>query len=246
MRFKSLFIFIVLLSVGLLGACAPAGPATVYTQPAPRTLTVNGAGMAVVTPDIAYIYIGVHTEGGTAAAAVAENTANTSRLVDTLVKFGVDRKDISTSNFSIWPNQQYDPQTGQQIGMTYVVDNSVYVTVRQLDKMGELLDAAIQAGANSINSIQFDVADKSKALSEARINAAKNAKMQAEELAQAVGVKLGDVQSISFYDNTPYPAMDAYARGMSGGGKAMAERPVPIEPGQLTITVTVTIAYEIK
>lgn len=246
MRFKSLFILVVLLSVGLLSACAPAGPMTVYTQPTPRTLTVNGAGMAVLTPDIAHIYIGVHTEGKTAAAAVAENTANTSRLVDALVKFGVERKDISTSNFSIWPNQQYDPQTGQQIGTTYVVDNSVYVTVRQLDRMGELLDAAIQAGANSINSIQFDVADKSKAFSEARTNAAKNAKMQAEELAQAVGVKLGDVQSISFYDSMPYSVMDAYAKGMGGGGEAVAGVPVPIEPGQLTITVTVTIVYEIK
>lgn len=245
MRFKSLFILVVL-SVGLLSACAPAESTTVYTQPASRTLTVNGAGMAVLTPDIAYIYIGVHTEGETAARAVAENTANTGRLVDALVKFGVDRKDISTSNFSIWPSQQYDPQTGQQIGTTYVVDNSVYVKVRQLDRMGELLDAAIQAGANSINSIQFDVADKSKALSEARTNAAKNAKMQAEELAQAVGVKLGNVQSISFYDSMPYPVMDAYAKGMGGGGEAVARAPVPIEPGQLTITVTVTIAYEIK
>jgi uncharacterized protein YggE len=245
MRSKSLFVLVVLLLVGLLSGCAPAGPTTVYTQPTPRTLTVNGAGTATLTPDIAYIYIGVHTEGKTAADAVAENTANTSRLVDALVKFGVERKDISTSNFSIWPNQQYDPQTGQQIGTTYVVDNSVYVKVRKLDKLGELLDTAIQAGANTINSIQFDVADKSKALSEARTDAVKNAKAQAEELAQAVGVKLGEVQSISFYDSMPYPVMDAYAKGMGGGGMA-AEAAVPIEPGQLTITVTVTIAYEIK
>jgi hypothetical protein len=234
-----------LIVTALLSACQPAGPITVYTQPTPRTLTVNGAGMVTLTPDIAYIYIGVHTEGKTAADAVADNTASTTRLVDALVKFGVDKKDINTSNFSIWPSQQYDPQTGQQISTNYVVDNSVYVKVRKLDKLGELLDTAIQAGANSINSIQFDVADKTKAMSVARAAAVKYAKAQAEELANAAGVKLGDVQTISFYDSTPYPVMDAYAKGF-GGGAAMAEATVPIEPGQLTLTVTVTMAYEIE
>lgn len=245
MRSKFLLVVAALVVTTLLAACAPAGPITVYTQPTPRTLTVNGAGTVTLTPDIAYIYIGVHTEGKTAAEAVAENTANTTKLVNALVSFGVDRKDISTSNFSIWPNQQYDPQTGLQIGTTYVVDNSVYVKVRKLDKLGELLDTAIQAGANSINSIQFDVADKSKALSEARTDAVKNAEKQAKELAQAAGVTLGDIQTISFYDSMPYPVMDAYAKGMGGGGE-MASAPVPIEPGQLTLTVNVTIAYEIK
>ena len=85
------------------------------------------------------------------------------------------------TNFSIWPNQQYSPD-GQPTGTRYVVDNSVFVTVRKLDELGDLLDSAVAAGANSINSIQFDVSDKTEALKKAREEAVKDAKAQAQEL----------------------------------------------------------------
>ncbi len=244
MRSKFMFILTILVLAGLLSACQPGGPITVYSQPNPHTLSVTGAGQVAMTPDIAYIYIGVHTESGTAADAVAENTASTTKVIDALVAAGVDKKDINTSNFSIWPSQQYDPQTGQPLDTKYVVDNSVYVKVRKLDSLGELLDTAIQSGANSINSIQFDLADKTEALRKARAEAVKNAKTQAEELAEAAGVTLGEIQSISFYDSAPYPVMDAYGKG--GGGMAAEAAAVPIQPGQLTLTVNVTLNYDIK
>jgi len=124
-----------------------------------------------------------------------------------------------------------------------MVDNTVYVTVRNLDGLGDLLDSTIAAGANSINSIQFDVADKSAAVKEARANAVEDAKTQAQELADAAGVKLGDIQNISFYDNSPYPVFE----GKGGGGGAMAaDTSVSIQPGQLTISVSVNITYDIK
>lgn len=226
-----------------LSAC---GPTTVVANPAPpqRTLNVTGMGQVYLTPDIAYIYVGVHTDQPTAAEAVAANEAQTQKVIDALKNAGVDAKDIRTTNFSIWPNTQYDPQTGKQMGTSYAVDNSVYVTVRKLDTLGDLLDDAVQAGANSINSIQFDVADKTQALKDARVAAVKNAKEQAEELASLAGVQLGEVQSIGFFDNGPQPYMDAFGKG---GGGGMAEgAAVPIQPGQLTLSTTVTISYEIK
>jgi hypothetical protein len=242
MKPTTLLISIVLLAAVALSAC---GPATIVANPLPpqRTMNVNGAGVVSLTPDIAYIYIGVHTEKKTAAEAVAENTAQTLKVSEALKKFGVDPKDIRTTNFSIWPNTQYDPQTGQQIGTTYMVDNTVYVTVRKLGKLGDLLDATVQAGANTINSIQFDVADKTAALKQARAEAVKNAREQAQELASAAGVTLGEIQTINFFDSIPSPMMDTYGKGGGGGMQAAA---VPVQPGQMTLTVTVNLTYELK
>jgi uncharacterized protein YggE len=243
MKRTTLILGLVLSAAIALSAC---GPTTLVANPAPpqRTLNVTGTGMVDLTPDVAYINIGVHTEKPTAAEAVAVNTDQTQQVVNALKGFGVDPKDIRTSNFSIWPNAQYDPQTGKQIGTTYVVDNTVYVTFRQLDKLGNLLDATVQAGANNVNSIQFDVADKSAAIKQARDEAVKDARSQAQELASAAGVSLGDLQSINFFDNIPGPVVQAYGKG--GGGAVAASAPVPINPGQLTLTATVTMTYEIK
>ncbi len=234
-------VFAVLAFTLILSAC---GPTTINQAAAPvvRSLNVNGVGQIDLTPDIAYIYIGVHDEAATASEAVAANKTHTNSVIAAIKKAGVNEKDIRTSNFSIWPSQQYSPE-GQVTGTIYMVDNSVYVTVRDLDSLGDLLDDAITAGANSVNSIQFDVADKTAAIKEARIKAVDDAKLQAQEMASAAGITLGDIQNLSFYENSPVPMFS----GKGGGGGAMAEdMAVPIQPGQLTISVNVSITYSIK
>ena len=233
---KTKILIIGLVIAALLSACAPTN------EKNPRTVHVNGTGMVNIKPDIAYINLGVHTEGATAAGAVAENNANSQKLVDTLKAAGVAEADIRTTNFSIYPSQQTDPQTGKPIGTTYMVDNSVYVTIRDLGKLGEILDASVKAGANSINSIQFDKYDKSADLSQAREAAVKNAQTQAQELAKAAGVTLGDVQTISTYDSTPVPLSSDVKYGL-GAAPAAA---VPVNPGTLQLTVTVSMVYFIK
>ena len=239
MRTKFL-VFTVLAFALILSAC---GPATINqaAQPVNRNLNVNGTGVTYLTPDIAYINIGVHTEGSTASEAVDANKVQTNSVLAALKKAGVEDKDLRTTNFSIYPSAQYDP-AGKQTGTIYMVDNTVFVTVRDLNGLGSLLDDTIAAGANSINSIQFDVADKTAAVKEARAKAVEDAKTQAKELADAAGISLGGIQSISFYDNSPVPM----AAGKGGGGGAMADTAVSIQPGQLTISVSVSITYDIK
>jgi uncharacterized protein YggE len=240
MRTKLVFFTVLALAL-VLSAC---GPTTVNqaAQPVVRTLNVNGVGQIYLTPDIAYIYIGVHTEARTASEAVDSNKTQTNAVVDAIKNAKVADKDIRTTNFSIYPSQQYSPD-GQLTGTIYMVDNTVYVTVRNLDNLGSLLDDVISAGANSINSIQFDLADKTQAVKDARAKAVEDAKTQAQELADAAGVSLGSIQNISFFDNSPYPM----AEGKGGGGGVMAANvSVPIQPGQLTISVTVSMVYEIK
>ncbi len=236
------FAFALLAFALILSAC---GPTTINqeAQPVLRTLNVNGVGQVYLTPDIAYIYIGVHNEAATASDAVDANKVQTTAVIEALKSAAVDEKDIRTTNFSIWPSQQYAPD-GTVSGTVYMVDNTVYIVVRDLDGLGDLLDNAISAGANSINSIQFDIADKTAAVKDARAKAVEDAKTQASELADAAGVSLGDIQNISFFDNSPYPISEG--KGGGGGGLISADASVPIQPGQLSISVSVSVVYEIK
>ncbi len=239
---KRIFIFggVMLLAV-LLGACsaAAAQPISSSESPPPRTITVTGSGQVFLSPDIANISIGVHTEGKDATEAVADNNAQAQEVVETLKSMGVAEKDIQTANFSIYPRQEYDDR-GRVIDITYVVENTVRVTVRDLDKIGELLNAVVESGANNIYGIQFDVEDRVSAHSEARKGAVDNARAVAEELAQASGVKLGQVQSITVFGSTPMPVFEERALVAEGVGG------VPVSPGQLSLTVEINVVYEIQ
>lgn len=241
MKTKSLIVITVIVLALLLSACGSAVNSA--GQPVVRTLSVSGSGQAYLAPDIASIYLGVHTESQTAADAVAENTAQTQKVIKAITDFGIDAKDVRTSNFSIWPMDQFDPVSGRPTGeKSYAVDNTVLVTVRDLAKLGDLLDTVVQAGANTVNSVQFDVANKDDGLKQARVDAVKDAETQAKDLAEATGLSLGEIQSITFVDNQ-YPIFDGKG---GGGGIASEAAAVPIQPGQLTFTVTVNVTYELK
>lgn len=251
MRKRNLFVLIIMLSAASISACAgvaaaksPTSASLQETMQLPRTISVTGSGKAILSPDIAYIYIGVHTENQDAAQAVADNNQQTQEVKDALVAAGINENDIQTTNFSIYPRQDYDTQ-GQPTGtITYVVDNSVNVIVRDLDQIGEVLNEAVAAGANSVNGISFDVSDRTEALSAARKDAFANAEIIAQELADEAGVTLGAVHSIStIIGGGPVPLFE----GRGGGAEAMmAEAPVPISPGQMIVTVELNVVYDIE
>ena len=239
--------FVLLIAVAVVAVVAynnlaQAAPVTQLATDTPRTLSITGHGEVSLTPDIAYIYVGVHTENENAGDAVAENNDNAQGVIDALKGSGVKAEDISTTNFSLYASQQYD-RNGNPTDLAYVVDNTVFITVRNLDQLGDLLGTAIDAGANSVNGISFDVSDKESVLSDAREQAVNNARAQAEELAGLAGVELGDVLSLNMYGGIPSPIYG----GKGGGGYAVdAALSVPITPGQFVITTDVSIVYEIK
>lgn len=238
-------LFAIVAGLFLIGALAAFTLQTQTTsdQSTQRTISVSGSGQVYLTPDIAYINIGVQTENADAATAVSNNNTQSQKVIDALKAQGVDAKDIRTTDFSIYPQQQTNSQ-GQSTGVTkYVVNNTVYVTLRSLDKIGAVLNGVVAAGANSINGIQFDVADRSQALSQARQAAISDANAQAQELAKAAGVTLGAVQSISTVSSTPTPI----PYGLGGGGVASsATANVPVSAGQLTVTVQANVVYAIQ
>ncbi|KXK12587.1 MAG: putative periplasmic immunogenic protein [Chloroflexi bacterium OLB14] len=244
---KKYFVFAIVAVLALMvSACGPSNVTNQYAAPeALRTLNVNGVGVVYLTPDIAYITIGVNTQRDNASEAVDANKEQTAAVIQAIKDAGVEDKDIRTNNFSIWSNPQYD-SSGQLSGViNYSVDNTVNVTVRNIDKLGDLLDAAITAGANSIYSIQFDVEDKSKAQEEARTKAVEDAKAEAAGLAETSGVALDMIQNISYYESGGAYYYDmGYGKG--GGGAGVEAAAVPIQPGQLAVTVSVNITYTIK
>lgn len=236
MRTKFTLLTLLLVVSTVLSACVSVSPNANL-----RTLGVNGEAQVVAKPDIAYISIGVHTEDPNAAAAVAANNAQAQKVMDALKAMGIEDKDLQTTNFNISPQDQYSPD-GQKTGTRFVVDNTVYVTLRDVTKVGDILGTAVDAGANNIYGISFDVFDKTSLLADARNKAIENAKKQADEVAKASGVTLGSIQSISFYNTYPTPVFDskvASAAGVGGGG-------VSVSPGQMTFTVDVSVTYEIK
>jgi len=243
MKNKFLILVSVLVIAGVLSACGPSSAQTSYPQI--RSLNINGNGSTEITPDIAYINIGVHSEAPTAVSAVSVNNTKAQKVMDALLLFGIQNKDLRTSNFSINSLQKTDPSTGQVTGTYYAVDNNIIVTVRDLPKMGSLLDNAIQAGANSINNVQFDVADNTAARKQARDEAMQNAIQQAQELADAAGIELGDIQFINYSESVPMFSGTSYMDYGKGGGMRV-ESSVPVNPGQLTLTATVTITYALK
>lgn len=245
---------LILIAGTVLSACAGVAsaqslaPAAQQAQATstPRTVIVSGTGKVYLTPDIAYVTIGVHTEGKDAGQAVTSNNTKAKSVSDALKALGVDAKDIQTTNFSIYPQQQYDPQGKATGEIIYMVDNSVMVTVRDLSKIGTVLDAVVKAGANSISGIQYDVADREKALTEARKLAVADAQNQAGELARAAGVTLGAVQTINSSSTTPTPMYDVKAYGVGGGAAQVAAPTVPISAGQLVVIVNVDMVFGIQ
>ena len=229
---------------GAVACAAPAAAVVGSDGVVTRQINVTGVGQVAVTPDVAYINVGVRNQAETVADALQANNAQAQQIKDVLMAQGVEEKDIQTSSFNVYPQPEYD-FNGQIVRNLFAVENTVYITVRNLDKMGDLLDAVAQSGANTIYGIYFDLTDKTEAQRQARDIAIAYAKDQAAEIAQSAGVKLGEILTISIYVSGAPVVAEGY--GMGGGGYDMpAYSRVPVSAGQMVITSNVTIAFAIK
>lgn len=223
-----------------LAACAKS-PLVVSTNPQSRMLTAQGQGQVYLVPDVAYINIGVRVDADEVSAALSENNIQANEISKALQGMGVEAKDIQTSSFNVYPMQDYG-MDGQISRKYFVVENTVYITVRDLTKLGKMLDVVVRTGANTINGISFDVVDKTAALAQARDMAIAKARAEAEAIAASAGVKLGELQSVNVYTSgVTIPTFDA--KGIGGGG---AGSTVPVSAGQLMITVDANVSYTIK
>lgn len=210
----------------------------------PRTITVVGEGKIKIKPDIARAQIGVEVMKDSVKEASDANKKALEAVLAALKAQGIDEKDIQTSGFSIFA-ERYGPEGPLPENQTnYRVSNNVSVVIRELDKVGAILDAAIEAGANNIYGVEFGLDNTDAVESEARKSAVADARAKAEELAELTGVQVGGVVSVSevigsgggYYNASNFNQLD---RGMGGGGGT------PITPGELDLTLQLQVVYTI-
>jgi uncharacterized protein YggE len=207
------------------------------------TITMDGRGTVSVAPDMAVITARVVTISKTAADALAGNTSDLAKVIEQIKAAGIEAKDIQTSGFAIYPRyERVTDNSNRQPNITgYEVRNGVEINVRDLTKLGDLLTGVVDSGANSVDGIRFQVSDPDEKLDEARKRAVQEAKHKASIFAEAAGVELGGIVSISETGiQMPRPVM------MRAEGMMMAKADaVPIEAGEETISASVTIQWQI-
>ena len=219
-----------------------AAPGLAAAQEVSRSITVIGQGEAAGPPDRALINAGVQTLAPTVIDATRENQETLERIMQALGEENIEAIDIQTADYSVWPEQQPDPRGNGEFTITgYRVNNTVRVTVRNIDRLGSVIAAVTSAGANAIHGIGFSVADTAVLEAKARAAAMADARARAEALAELAGVELGDVLGITMAPGGNYPVP------MMGGRMDMAmSASVPgISSGQLSITVQVQVSYVI-
>jgi len=210
----------------------------------PQGLSVSGEGRASAAPDMAVLGLGVSAKAATVKAANSQVQEAMSDLLDSLEDNGVQEKDIQTSQFSIYP--EYDYRNDEQILTGYRVSHMVQAKVRDIDKVGEVIDDAVKAGGDllQVQSISFTIDDTTALRSEAREEAMTDAQAKAEELATLAGVSLGKPTYITESISTPYYPQPYLDRGI---GLAMEEASVTeISAGELEVVVSVNITYAIE
>ncbi|HNP34235.1 MAG TPA: SIMPL domain-containing protein [Woeseiaceae bacterium] len=230
-----------LLGVFVLGLAGPAAADGDVSER--RSITVDGSGFASGTPDQAMFDAGVETMAATVIEASKQNQAAVAQVMQALAAKGIDKKDIQTSNYRIWPERRHEPGGNSEPVITgYRVSNSISVLVRKIDRLGEILGALTDAGSNSIGSIEFLIENNEALQESARAAAMADAKRKADALAKLAGVQLGEVLLISMSSDAGYPMPLASARF-----EMASAAPQPsISEGQISAEVRVHVVYAIQ
>ncbi len=204
----------------------------------PATMVITGQGRIAAEPDMAVITLGVVSHDEHAAEALADNSRQLSQVFEVLAAAGIESNDIQTTQFSIqpiWRNRSYDSSDPAEIE-SYSVENNVTVRVREIEALGDILDAVARAGANEFRGIQFTLQEPGPAEDAARQAAVADAQARADLIAGAAGVQILGILSITESGGMHNPGPEMMA---------VASRSVPVAGGEVGVSASITITYEI-
>jgi uncharacterized protein len=234
----------------LLFVFAKWGPAinfSTVTQSKGDPFVVSGEGKVSVTPDIAKVTLGIQETGS--SLKTVQNSVNTKSkaLTDTIKKLGILESDIMTTSYNVYPQYDYSSPTQKITG--YQISTDYEVSVKDFDKINDVLVAATAAGANVVGNVSFDLNESTKTakMNEARSDAVKDAKSKADGLAKAAGITLGKIINVSENPNQTIRPI-SYTEKSSAvglGGAAPVVQP-DIQPGTTELDVTVSLSYEVR
>ena len=237
-----------LLLAAALGALVLAGCSGVAAQldepegNGQRTVSVSGSGSVAAAPDQVAVRLGVETMAESASEALSQNSEQMQAVIGALEEAGIPAEDIQTQTVELRP--QYETpeprpeQAAQPELVGYIASNVVEASSEDLDAFGELLDAAVQAGANRVEGIRFEVTNQAELLSQAREAAWADAEEKAQQLADLAGVQLGQVMSLNESTSVPRPV------GLRLEEEAAAA--VPIQPGTEEIRVDLQVTWSLE
>lgn len=219
-------------------SCSMAFAAAQQEAPAQPTLSVDGQGTGTATPDMATITIGVTTQGSDAAKAQNDNAWTSNQIQKAIQDLGIADKDIQTRNYSFYPN--YSTEKGQNNKITgYTVNNSVIVVVRDIKLTGKVIDAALNNGANEINSLDFSASDTRAVRKTALLNAVQDARDKADVIAKGLGKRIVGIQNVS--ESTGY--LETRRFNMLPMAAMAKDASTPIAPGSLSMTANVHVDF---
>ncbi len=234
-------------SLALLALLTLASPTLADDMPPPRTLAVNGEGRAKAAPDLALLSFAVETTAPTAGAAVADNAKKSAALAEAVKKKLGPKDKVYTTQYSLAPRYEQQErgmasQTAPRI-VGYVASNAVQVELRTIGDVGGLIDAATGAGANRVDELEFTLEEHAAAQNEALKQAGADAKRQAEAAAAALGVTLGKVLTATT-GSAPIIMPKQYPRMAMAAMEA--DSSTPVEAGDVTVSATLQVTYEIQ
>jgi len=232
---KSLYAFSLLALLAL-----QSSPSFASDQPDKRTLSLTGSGAVKTTPDKVDISTGVTSEAKTAREALDQNTEAMAKVVQALKEDGIEPKDIQTTNFSVNPVYEQKAEGRPPVVIGYRVTNQVRISLHDIKKLGAILDKVVSLGANQIDSIEFGVEEPEALKDEARKLALKNVTDNAKLYAEAAGLQLGPILSISEEESSYQP------RFAPAATRTEMAKAVPIEAGTASVEVRVRVTWELK
>lgn len=198
-----------------------------------RSVSVSGTGSVEAQPDRAIVLLGVQTDAETASEALNQNSSQMQTLLESLEENGVPADQLETQTVQLLTRYSQDSTPEG-----YTAANVVEMQVNDLERLGQLLDAAVEAGGNTIQGIRFEVSDREAQLDQARQAAVDDAKRKAEQLTSAFEAQLGQVLTIN--ESSQFPGPIPFSQSMAVQADAAA---VPIEPGSQTVEVTVQVTW---
>ena len=229
MKLNKSIIAICAVLVMLVGACALAE----------STVTVQGVGIVNVDANRAGISLGVREYAEEVADAQSKVNEKIAAIIDALKEMGVDTGDISTNGIGIYPNYNYD---GDESITDYTAYNNIYLTVSDVNNIGAYIDAAFEAGANSLDYVEFSAADTDDAAAQALALAVDSAKTKAQTLADAAGMKLGGILEIRENADSGYQSNSLFAKSEEADRGAGTE----VLASKQTVTAAVSVTFTLE
>jgi uncharacterized protein YggE len=207
-----------------------------------RTITVHGTGSSSVSPDRASVQMSIVARSATVNAAQEAAAAVTAKVLDMSSKLGIDRERIDTTGSSVRPDYRWNREREEQELRGYVAQRQIRVDIRDLEKLGALIEGAVEAGVNQVSPPQLDSGKRRDSYREALDAAAKDAQANAAQLAKSLGAKLGDVLRITTVSQ-PAPPMPMMRMAMAESVESSA--PETYNAANLNFEATITAVFEL-